>query len=66
MDMLKALLAKLTGTTNPITSLTYIGLGLLLAGPEIVQHFGWIDLAKPTEISGLILMTLGIRRRLPS
>lgn len=64
--LLKQLLAKLTGTENPLTSLTYMGLAILLIAPDALQHYGLVDLAKPSEIAGFIMMTLGIRRRLPA
>ena len=59
-----AWMKKLTGTPKPWASLTYWGLALFLAGPDLLAYFG-VDLTDASKSAGLILTLLGIRRRLP-
>jgi hypothetical protein len=63
MDAFKALLKQVTGASNPLTSLTFWGVLILLGLPEALAYAGlevgpWMDRLAP------VLVVLGIRRRL--
>ena len=58
------LFKRLLGTSNPLTSLTYWGLVLLVAAPDVLSGVFGVDLSGPLQTAGSILVVTGIRRKL--